>query len=173
VILKLVYFVLVTLLYLFLHRWIVKLMGAPSTRMLGNAALALYLKKFLIAGITVLYLVLLGLIIGIEYSELTIFLSSVFAIVGVALFAQWSILSNITASLVIFFGFPYRIGDRVKVMDRDDSIIGMIEEISLFCVQIRDDSGNLATFPNNLFLQRAVVKLDAPEPAEEVEPLHD
>jgi small-conductance mechanosensitive channel len=101
----------------------------------------------------------LGLVLGINYGEVSIFLSSAFAVVGIALFAQWSILSNLTASLIIFFGFPYRIGDLVKVLDKDDTVTGVIEEISLFSVQIRDEMGNLATFPNSLFLQRPVVKI--------------
>jgi small-conductance mechanosensitive channel len=83
-----------------------------------------------------------------------------FAVIGVALFAQWSILSNITASVVIFFGFPYRVGDRIKVTDADFDISGTLEEISLFHVLIRTDGQNLITYPNNLILQKPVFKLD-------------
>lgn len=97
-------------------------------------------------------------ILGIEYSQISLFLSSVFAVVGVALFAQWSILSNITASLIIFFGFPYRVGDHIHILDKDDEIKGIIEDISLFHVLIKRDE-NLITYPNNLILQKAVVKL--------------
>lgn len=95
---------------------------------------------------------------GIEYHQLTVFLSSVFAVIGIALFAQWSILSNITASLIIFFAFPYRVGDRIKVVDKDDDISGIVEEISLFHVIIRRE-GDLITYPNTLILQKAVIKL--------------
>jgi small-conductance mechanosensitive channel len=84
-------------------------------------------------------------------------MSSVFAVLGVALFAQWSILSNITASLIIFFGFPYRVGDKIKVMDKDDDISGVIEEISLFHVLIRRGD-ELITYPNTLILQKGVIK---------------
>ena len=79
---------------------------------------------------------------------------------GVALFAQWSILSNITASMVIFFGFPYRVGDRIKVTDADFDLSGTVEEISLFHVLLRTHDGNLITYPNNLILQKPVFKLD-------------
>ena len=47
------------------------------------------------------------------------------------------------------------------MLDKDDSVTGYIEEITLFSVQLRDDQGNLATYPNNLFLQRPVVKIEA------------
>ena len=94
---------------------------------------------------------------GIGYSEISIFLSSVFAVIGIALFAQWSILSNITASLIIFFGFPYRVGDYIKIIDKDDDIYGVIEEISLFHVLIKRDE-ELITYPNILILQKGVIK---------------
>jgi len=78
---------------------------------------------------------------------------------GVALFAQWSILSNITASLIIFFGFPYRVGDTVRVIDGDEDITGIVEEITLFHVLIRKGE-NMITYPNSLILQKAVVKIN-------------
>lgn len=100
------------------------------------------------------------LILGLGYGEVSLFLSSAFAVIGVALFAQWSILSNITASMVIFFGFPYRVGDSIKVTDADFDLSGVVEEISLFHVLIRSREGNLVTYPNNLILQKPVIKLD-------------
>src|SRR5690606_28274450 len=105
------------------------------------------------------------LILGLGYSEVSVFLSSIFAVVGVALFAQWSILSNITASMIIFFGFPYRVGDQIKVLDKDDDMTGVIEEISMFHVILRRPDGNLITYPNSLILQKAVLKIHYPLPA--------
>ncbi|WP_262500870.1 mechanosensitive ion channel family protein [Pseudohalioglobus sediminis] len=117
-----------------------------------------YISKTLNLSITAFFLIVLLMLLGIEYSQLSVFLSSMFAVIGVALFAQWSILSNITASLIIFFSFPYRVGDAVKVVDKDDDISGVIEEITLFHVLIRQGE-NLITYPNTLILQKAVVKL--------------
>ncbi len=116
-----------------------------------------YIRKTLKMGVSLLFILLLFFMLGIEYSQVSVFLSSIFAVIGVALFAQWSILSNITASLIIFFFFPYRVGDRVKVVDKEEEIIGQIEEISLFHVMIRRDDA-LITYPNNLILQKAVIK---------------
>ncbi len=119
-----------------------------------------YITKSLNLALTVFFLILLFLLLGIEYSQLSIFLSSVFAVIGVALFAQWSILSNITASLIIFFAFPYRVGDQVRVVDKDDDISGVVEEISLFHVIIRRGD-DMITYPNALILQKAVIKISA------------
>ncbi|CAA0110006.1 Uncharacterised protein [BD1-7 clade bacterium] len=117
-----------------------------------------YLTKMLNLTLSVFFFMLAMLVLGIHYSQVSVFLSSMFAVIGVALVAQWSILSNMTASLVIFFAFPYRVGDRVKVIDKDDDITGVIEEITLFHVLIRRDN-DMITYPNTQILQKAVVKL--------------
>lgn len=119
-----------------------------------------YLARTANISLFVLFVILVCVIMGIGYGEISLFVSSVFAVIGVALFAQWSILSNITASMIIFFGFPYRVGDRIKVTDADFDISGRVEEISLFHVLIRTEAGNVITYPNNLILQKPVIKLD-------------
>ena len=116
-----------------------------------------YINKTLHIAISMLFVITFFLILGIGYSQLSVFLSSVFAVIGVALFAQWSILSNITASLIIFFFFPYRVGDNIKVVDKDDDISGVVEEITLFHVLIRRGD-ELVTYPNSLILQKSVIK---------------
>ncbi|MFH4411039.1 mechanosensitive ion channel family protein [Vibrio diabolicus] len=105
-----------------------------------------------------------AIITGIGYGDVSLFLSSIFAVLGVAFIAQWSILSNITASFLIFFVFPYRVGDRIKVVDKDEDISGEIQEISMFHVLIKHDNGNLITYPNNQILQKAVLKLAKNKP---------
>ncbi|MCZ2721756.1 mechanosensitive ion channel [Marinomonas sp. 15G1-11] len=118
-----------------------------------------YVSKMLNLGLTGTTVIIACLILGVEYGQLTVFFSSVFAVIGVALFAQWSILSNITASLLIFFGFPYRVGDWVKICDKDEDITGHIVEISTFHVILQRLNGDIVTYPNSLILQKAVIKL--------------
>ncbi|UTW02060.1 mechanosensitive ion channel [Amphritea atlantica] len=118
-----------------------------------------YIAKTLNIALTLLFFTLLALLLGIHYSQLSVFLSSVFAVIGVAMFAQWSILSNITASLIIFFGFPYRVGDYIKIVEKDENISGVVDEITLFHVIIRRH-GEIITYPNTLILQKPVIKLD-------------
>ncbi len=104
---------------------------------------------------------------GREFFATSPFLSSIFAVLGVTFIAQWSILSNITASFLIFFVFPYRVGDRIKAVDKDEDICGEIQEISMFHVLIKQDNGNLLTYPNNQILQKTVLKQakNKPEPS--------
>lgn len=111
-----------------------------------------------------LFVSIFTIILDLGFGDISLFLSSIFAVLGVALFAQWSILSNLTASVLIFFVFPYRIGDRVKVSEKDDDISGEIIDITMFHVILRHESGNIITYPNNLILQKGVTKIlhDAP-----------
>lgn len=121
-----------------------------------------YITKLMNIGMVFCCIVIVCLLLGLGYSEVSVFLSSIFAVVGIGLFAQWSILSNITASMIIFFGFPYRIGDRIRIADNDEDISGVIEEISMFHIILRRQDGNVITYPNSMLLQKAVLKLEYP-----------
>ncbi|MFO7745888.1 MAG: mechanosensitive ion channel [Psychroflexus sp.] len=103
------------------------------------------------------------LIWGVEVRELTVIFSSVFAVIGIGLFAVWSILSNITSGVIMFFNFPYKIGDKIQIHDKDFPLAAIIEDIKAFQLHLRTDEGELVTYPNNLFLQKSVslLKKDA------------
>ncbi|CAA0087957.1 Uncharacterised protein [Zhongshania aliphaticivorans] len=117
-----------------------------------------YVRKAVNIGFLLSGLILICFFFGLGFQQVFIFLSSFLAVLGIALVAQWSILSNITAGVIIFFAFPYRIGDRIKVVDKDDDITGQIVEIALFHVLIRRDDGSTVTYPNSIILQKAVIK---------------
>jgi small-conductance mechanosensitive channel len=152
--------------YIFIGRFLKSTITLLGHKKSANEVRVTYVSKMLNLGFTAIFVLLVCLVLGIGYGQLAIFFSSVFAVVGVALFAQWSILSNITASLIIFFSFPYRVGDWVKVVDKDDEILGQILEISTFHVIIHRLSGDVVTYPNSLILQRAVVRFANKEEAQ-------
>jgi hypothetical protein len=59
---------------------------------------------------------------------------------GVAMFAQWSILSNITSGIILFF-FPFKIGDVIRIHDKDFPIEAEIEDIRAFHVALKTKDG--------------------------------
>ena len=75
---------------------------------------------------------------------------------GVASFAQWSILSNITAGIIIFFSYPFKIGDKIKIHDKDFPIEGEIDDIKAFYIVLRTIDGEMITYPNNLLMQKGI-----------------
>tara|TARA_R110002051_G_scaffold165130_2_gene235903 strand:- start:20928 stop:21506 length:579 start_codon:yes stop_codon:yes gene_type:complete len=120
--------------------------------------------KFINIGLTIIAIVALTLVWSVNYRDLGVMLSSVFAVIGVALFAQWSILSNITAGMIIFFSFPFKIGNTIRILDKElndtdgnnsDSFV--IEDIRAFHLHLRRSNGEILTYPNNLVLQKGVI----------------
>lgn len=118
-----------------------------------------YVSKFLHALIILIILMALAIVWNVQLGGVMVFASSIFAVIGVALFAQWSILSNLTSSIIIFFTFPSRIGDNIKIIDGDNTIVGEIIDISLFQIVILDKEGNTILYPNNLFIQKPIMKV--------------
>ncbi|UCC32162.1 MAG: mechanosensitive ion channel, partial [Phycisphaerales bacterium] len=66
-----------------------------------------------------LFLIVLGFIWGFNFRELYVASAGIFALVGIAFFAVWSILSNITTSIIIFFKFPMKVGDTLRLPEAD------------------------------------------------------
>lgn len=121
---------------------------------------AIYVSKVFNFALGSLSVFALFFIWGFDYHSILVFGSSIIAITGVALFAQWSILSNLTASVVIFFTYPARIGDKIRILDGDNTLEGTIMDINMFQVLLEDSEKNLISFPNNLLIQKAFVKLN-------------
>jgi len=85
-----------------------------------------------------------------------LFLSSFIAVLGIALFAQWSMLSNVTASILLFVSHPAKIGDTISILDKDYPLSGKIKDIGAFFVIIETDSKEVITIPNSLFFQKMI-----------------
>ncbi len=97
--------------------------------------------------------VILTAIWGVKQSEVLIFATSVITVLGVAFFAEMSILSNITACLVLFFQHPIKIGDTIKVLDENHGIEGELIDITYFFVFIRTTDRGTITMPNSVLLK--------------------
>lgn len=120
--------------------------------------------KYINISLTMIAIVALTLVWSVNYKDLGVLLSSVFAVIGVALFAQWSILSNVTAGVIIFFSLPFKIGNTIRILDKElinpntpelDTFV--IEDIKAFHLHLRRNNGEILTYPNNLILQKGVV----------------
>ena len=99
---------------------------------------------------------------GFQTKDIIIALSSITTVVGVAMFAQWSILSNITSGVILFFSFPFRIGDFIHIHDKDFPIEAEIEDVCAFHVYLKTKSGEMIVYPNNLLLQKGISILKNP-----------
>ncbi len=112
--------------------------------------------KYINLLINILATIALIIIWGVQKDDIFLTISSITTVVGVALFAQWSILSNITSGVILFFFFPFRIGDTIKIHDKDFPIQGEIEDINAFHINLITKDGEQMTYPNNILLQKGI-----------------
>ena len=143
---------------------ILKYIGTKAIQKVGkisdiNDVRTRLIVKYSTIGLTTFGIIALILIWGVDINQIGLVFSSAFAVIGVALFAQWSILSNVTAGVILFFSFPFKIGDKIKIMDKDMELTNeafLIEDIRAFHVHLRRNNGELITYPNNMMIQKAI-----------------
>lgn len=112
---------------------------------------AKYMARFL-AG--VIGLLLLLFIWGVDLATLMVFAGTALTLLGVAMFASWSLLSNITCHFILLLHPSYRHGTFVRVLDADNYAEGYIAEMTLFNVKLVTENRETILYPNNLMLVR-------------------
>jgi small-conductance mechanosensitive channel len=117
-------------------------------------------RKFIVKGltlfVTITALVFLSGVWGFKQNEIAAFASTLLTALGIAFFAQWSLLSNITSSLILFFNHPLKLGDTIRVMDKDCPFEGEVTELSYFFVHLKTEDGEIITIPNSMIFQKSI-----------------
>ncbi len=108
----------------------------------------------LIAGVLILT------IWSVNQDQIILFITSFLTILGITLFAQWSLLCNITSGIILFVNHPTKVGDHITIMDNEFNISGIISDIGLFFILIKTDENETITVPNVVILQK-MIKVDA------------
>ena len=100
--------------------------------------------------------------LGVSVTVLWTAVSGFIAVAAVAFFAIWSVLSNLFCAVLIFTVGPFRLGDRIEVLDASDKpgIKGRVVAINMLFVTLQelDDNqeGALVQIPNTQFFQKSV-----------------
>ena len=100
---------------------------------------------------------------SVKQSDIILFVSSILTVLGVAFVAQWSHLSNITSGLIMFFSSTVKIGDRIKVLDKDFDLSGTIIDIEALFIKLKTADGEIISIPNNIMMQKPVQLLSKDE----------
>ena len=149
------------LLFLLIIRFILTRLITKIFRKNGiNIARIHLINRYVSVTLFLIALIVIPFIFGTKIEQLAVLFSSVFAVIGIGLFAIWSILSNITSGIIMFFSFPYKVGDKIQIHDKDFPLEGIIEDIRAFQLHLRLENGDLVTYPNNLMLQKAVTLIE-------------
>ncbi|PQJ82278.1 mechanosensitive ion channel domain-containing protein [Polaribacter glomeratus] len=137
---------------------IIKLIDRTVLKSLLHKTRGKIIKKvFKVVLITIILIFILS-VWGVDQSELFMFMASVLTVIGIALFAQWSHLSNLTSGMIIFFNHSAKLDDTIQIIDKDYNIEGRISDIGLFFVKIKTIENEEVTLPNNVFLQKMIKK---------------
>lgn len=104
---------------------------------------------------TITAVILLTGVWGFKQNEIALFASTILTALGIAFFAQWSLLSNITSSILIFFNHPVKLGDYVKVLHKDYHYEGEVTEMNYFFVHLKTNDNEIITIPNSHFFDKS------------------
>ena len=159
-ILEIVETIILILFFIILNFTLKKILKGIGKRGNINVARIKLIGKYITVTLILIAILIEAIILGAEPSQIALVFSSVFAIVGIGLFATWSILSNITSGIIMFFSFPYKVGDKIMIHDKDFPLEAVIEDIGAFQLHLRLDNGNIVTYPNNLMLQKGVTLIE-------------
>ena len=108
------------LLFLLLVRFIANISVTKIGRKTGiNDARIRLIRRYVTVTLFSIAILIEAFVFGAQFKELAFIFSSIFAIIGIGLFAVWSILSNITSGIIMFFNFPYKVGDKIEIHDKD------------------------------------------------------
>ncbi len=100
---------------------------------------------------------------SVKQENILLVASSLLTVFGVALFAEMSILSNITACLILFFQHPIKIGDFISIQQDGHPVEGEVIEISYFFMFIKTPNRGTLSIPNALLLKTAFMIESKPE----------
>lgn len=116
----------------------------------------LIINKIIIILVYTTVIVIIAFIWGVDEEQLLLFISSFLTILGIAFFAQWSLLSNITAGLILYVSYPVKIGDTITILEKDNNVKGEIKDIGAFFITLQTPESELITVPNSVLLQKNI-----------------
>lgn len=150
---------IVFLLAFFIRVLITKSLRKIETKFGFRKTRVLVTNKIISILIYITILVVIAFIWGVDEKQLLIYISSFLTILGIAFFAQWSILSNITAGIILFVNYPVKIGDSITILEKDsaNNITGEIIDIGAFFITLKTAENNLITLPNSIILQNNIM----------------
>ena len=154
---NIVFSVLVLLVYLVMSKKLLPKIekDIAKSKLKSHSALkGLFAAKVIAATVS---LCLLLLAWGIDFSGLLVLSTSIITVTGVALFASWSLISNITAYFILLTNVSYRRGNYLRIIDGDNFVEGFIADIGPFSTRLVTLERETIMYPNNLILTRPVM----------------
>jgi small-conductance mechanosensitive channel len=153
---KIIESLIVFILAFILRLLITKSLGKIQLKFGFQKARIILTNKVISILIYITLIVITAFIWGVDEKQLLIYISSFLTILGIAFFAQWSILSNITAGIILFVNYPVKIGDKITILEKDNNIGGEIKDIGAFFITLKTAKNEFITVPNSIILQKNI-----------------
>lgn len=109
----------------------------------------------LLCGIVTIAILLI--VWGVDFSGLLLLSTSLITLTGVAMFASWSMLSNITSYFILLFHPTFQRGNFVRILEMDNYIEGYIADVNLFNIKLITEDRDIIVYPNNMVLARPTI----------------
>ncbi len=112
------------------------------------------LKKILKSILYLVTSILILTIFGVNLGGLWAILSTILAMVAIGFVAVWSLLSNVSSTVIILLFRPFSIGDELEFAG--ETVKGKVVDLNFLYTTLREEDGTLIQIPNNLFFQKSV-----------------
>lgn len=114
-------------------------------------------KKSLIFLSNTISISLILFVWGFDFKGLMTMSAGLLALLGVSLFASWSILSNVTAFFLLIFHKSYKRGNFIRVIIGENYVEGYISEINLFNTKLITEEKEIVVYPNILLMSHPAI----------------
>ena len=121
------------------------------------------LRRWLRILLVLVVVLLLIALAGHEITGIWAFLSTLLGLIAVGFVAVWSVLSNVTSTLIILIWRPFNIGEHVELLP--EGIAGEVVDINFMYTLLRTDADEHTAVPNSQFLQKFIRRRAAKRPA--------
>jgi small-conductance mechanosensitive channel len=99
-------------------------------------------------------LVLLFNVLGFNLGGVWTMMSAVLAMIAIGFVAVWSILSNISCTVLILLVRPFSVGDEIEFVG--EATKGRVRDLNLIYTTLTAEDGADIQVPNNLFFQKVL-----------------
>ncbi|MDQ4101139.1 MAG: mechanosensitive ion channel family protein [Thermoproteota archaeon] len=72
-------------------------------------------------------------------------------------FSSRNTISNVIAGILLLSSRPFKIGDRIRTLEEDESLIGDVIEITIIYTKIKTIRNELVTIPNQTLLENQII----------------
>jgi small-conductance mechanosensitive channel len=143
------------------------LIGAAAVQFILNRGLTLVatranlrpadilpIKKILKSILYLVTAILILTLFGVNLGGLWAILSTILAMVAIGFVAVWSLLSNVSSTVIILLFRPFSVGDELEFAG--EPVKGKVVDLNFLYTTLREEDGTLIQIPNNLFFQKSV-----------------